>query len=283
MTKKYWVPEERSRFELRGQPPMDWVKKSLEALPFILMLVGPFGAGKTFVSSMLYLLGDSLPVKKAILRPKQTTERNAVLPMRQMSYRKWLENEKAVFEAPIIGLLPPYLEWDYWGEKLRVKPPTYEEFWPIAEIKRLHIIEQFVASFWLDDIAGTVNRAKKEGKFVTHELRQGHAEDFIDLYVRFAGEKALEKILIVELEASIETRTKRQIRRAQTRATNDPLEDVVTRAKIVEGASMRTGLPGPKGVQKITISNESEGMIDRLDLVEDIRRIIKGNLGRLAA
>jgi len=153
--KKFWEPQERESLLWTGNTLPDY--GDIYDTTF-LIISGTTCAGKSSIEKELIRTGMFFTVRKTSTRNEKLEEIHGVIPFEKIGFKEWfnLEDEPRLETVNVVGAKPPYEEWQYWGRKLGVSPPTVEEL--SVEL------EQLIASFLLCNILKDVSIAKSLGK-----------------------------------------------------------------------------------------------------------------------
>lgn len=265
-----WAPDRRVRHKLIGVPK-EWELAQLANPPHILILVGPFGAGKTSYTSELIEMNQYVKPPKFRTVDAQPLEKRNNMPLRQVTFREWqciLPEEGALYETTIVGLNPPYVEWEYWSDCLKevgikVKSPSAEEM--------AYHLPHFVSTHRICDLATTFKSARKQGQTVVFELSAAHTEDWTQFLTSFSGDKLFDKLVVVRLNADPVTRARRLLRRWKLNPFADPMK-IVCNARILEGASMPTDIVLPCEIHDLD-TEHCESMVHNLETIMRLCRI----------
>jgi hypothetical protein len=299
MAKLHWNPDEREGFSLEGNPD-NKTRGLLEDLPRFLFLEGWYGAGKSEIFNLLAMTGEyfSCPKERAVLQPIElarcddafdfnpfavtrgdhSTCRKITMPRKPslgaetgssvtaLSLREWTEeinaSKECLWEAACVGFCPPYKVWNLWGKVLEIVPPTRAEM--------VEHLEYFLAVWRLRKLALMANKVKKANKVMVIMLRPDHTNQWIEMLSQFDPTVA-EKSVAVRLIVNIEEMVKRQQKRRVASPEWDPT-GIVTRARILESASMPMDLPSSCS-NVITMRNNN--LDEQAKIIKVIREILE--------
>ena len=263
--KKYWRPEEREPLRFFGEME-EKDKTTLSNPPFITILQGPFGSGKSSISHRISQRGKGLICPKGM-----STAWHPGLARKpdQHNLQSWQKTDYARIESTIVGMTPPYLEWRSWARMLNERPPNQREI--------ISVMEAMIACFWIAPITRLMRVVRANEIDFLFELSPPHADQFVRWMAEYSSiETVVERLTVIEIETPVEIRTKWINQRSQEHPTGrgTRYDNIVRRARIFEGASMPTSKilpPTPYPVH--TIQNDPNVKLS--DLASQVCLIIE--------
>jgi len=88
------------------------------------VIAGPTCSGKTSLTNRIAATYGLSQIAKVRFGELREEERRGIVPAYSTNFRDLDKAEEAVLVSTIVGIEPPYSEWDYWGNRLGIIPPT---------------------------------------------------------------------------------------------------------------------------------------------------------------
>ena len=227
--KTSWSEDEREPLHQVGKLSAK-ARATFEEPSSITILQGPFGVGKSIICHLISQMGLGLLCPKGM----STAWHPSLIDQPvQRDLRSWAMSRAPSLESTIVGMQPPYAEWEYWARRLGITSPTHEEL--------VSVTEDLIACFLLEPMAKCMRVNKKVGMELILELFASHTKQFVQWLAGFAGEEqVVSKLTVIQISAPVIVRTNRIHERfiAHPSSKGFLYDNIVERARELEGASM---------------------------------------------